>query len=156
MKKSRILTIAISTLMLILVSCGSSYNTEFAPPSQNAQLTEVFPQDIGGTKADIQPIKEVTTGIAYEANYNDLIKITVMQFKEKSEADAFFKAKVVPLFDKMTNHSRAQVNGKWYAKGSDNTGEHYAWVNQNWVLGIYAKDDAEFSKAVAAFNYISE
>ena len=156
MKKSNVFKSSAVILMLILASCGSSYNTDYTPPNEKAQLTEVFPMEIAGTKADIQPIKEVTDGIAFEANYNEAIKITVMQFKSKPESDAFFKAQVVPGFDKMTNHSRAQVNGKWYAKGSDSTGEHYAWVNNNWIFGIYAKDSKEFSKAVSAFKYISE
>ncbi|OQY03358.1 MAG: hypothetical protein B6I20_05200 [Bacteroidetes bacterium 4572_117] len=155
MKKINFITAGISIMMLILVSCGGGYNTDYAPPGEKAKLTEVFPAEIAGEKADIQKLTDVENSIAFKATYGETTIISVMQFKNKAEADAYFKAEIVPVFDEMSSHSRAQVNGKWYAKGTDDSGNHYAWANNNWIFGIYAKDKKDFSRAVDAFKYIS-
>ena len=156
MKKSILFSIGISIFMLFVTSCGGGYNTEFPPPSEKAKLDEVFPMNIEGLEADIQPIKDTEGAVSYKASYGENIIISVMQFKNKKEADEFFKSEIVPVFDKMSSHSRAQVNGKWFAKGTDGSTEHYSWVNNNWIFGMYGKDKKHFANAVKAFKYISE
>jgi len=72
-------------------------------------------------------------------------------------ADEYFEFAIVPNFDKMKNHFRGNVNGKWRANGTDEKGRKwYGWVNNNWVFLLNGSDTKYFKIAIDAFNFVEE
>jgi len=60
-------------------------------------------------------------------------------------------------FDKMKNHFRGNVNGKWTASGTDEKGRKwYGWANNNWVFLLNGTDTKYFKMAIDAFKYVEE
>ena len=151
---------AIVSLMMLIVlsSCGPDYNTDFDPPPPDAKLTDVFPEEIGGMKGIVQRADLKSTALGFSSTYGEeRIVINVIQTKSKDAADEYFKTAFVPIFDKMKNHFRGSINGKWRASGTDETGRKwYGWVNNNWVFLINGSDDKYFKMGIDAFKYIKE
>jgi hypothetical protein len=152
MKKS-IVFFPVVFVFFLITGCGSNYNTDYAPPGKKARPAEVFPTDVGGNDALIERIKN-----GYQAMYGEKdVIIRIVQLANKVEADTFFSRMIVPEFDKMPSHFRGQVNGRWYAKGSDSSGmKAYGWVNNQWVFVIKAKSEVLFDETVEKLEYISK
>ena len=92
------------------------------------------------------------------ANYGDgRITIDAIRSPNKGAADNYCKKAIVPNFDKMKNHFRGNINGKWSASGTDNNGRKwYAWVNNNWIFMISGSDKEFFKMAIDAFKFVEE
>lgn len=143
--------------MLLLVSCGSSYNTDYNPPDENASFEDVFPAEIDGMEAEVELLQDNDDAIIVQSTYDGNITITVIQFEDKANADAYFKSDIVPKFDDMNSRSSGKVNGRWFAKGKDSDGRKaYAWVNNNWIFSIAGDNENYFDEAIDAFNFISK
>lgn len=139
-----------------LSACGGGYNTNFPTPDPKKKIGESFPMTVAGEARELAPL-DVQPNVGYQATYGGgKMSVQMIQAATADAASAYFKDKIVPLFDAMGSHSRGQINGKWYAKGSDAQGEHYGWVNNNWVMVIHAKDKDHLEKLVEALPYIAK
>ncbi len=159
MIKAKLLLLSIGLLLLTgLSACGPNFNTDFEPPPPDAKLDDVFPAKINEwqrvlNRPDINPPYR-----AVVASYGDgRITINAILAPDKVAADKYFKEAIVPNFDKMKNHFRGNINGKWSASGTDDNGRKwYAWVNQSWIFMISGSDGKNFKSAIAAFKYVEE
>ena len=145
-------------LFLLLSACGPNYNTDFDPPPPNAKLDDVFPSDIAGMKREVKRMELDHPLEGYTAVY-DKGKITIdaILTPDKNAADDHFKNVIAPEYDKMKNHFRGNINGKWSASGTDNNGRKwFAWVNNRWIFQVSGVDKDNLSKAVDAFKYVAE
>ena len=142
----------------LLYSCGPDYNTDFEPPPPNAQLDDVFPNEIDGMKSSIERLKLTSPIEGFMAYYGERkITIDAILTPNKTVADDYFKEVIVPRIDEMKNHFRGKINGKWRASGTDEDGrKYYAWVNKGWIFMLSGVDNEHLSKAIDAFKYASE
>jgi len=145
------------SLVLIVTACGPDYNTNFDPPPPNANVGDVFPDNIDGMKVDIERMNLTQPLEGFSAKYgNGKITIDAILAPAKSVADDHFKDAIVPKFDEMKNHYRGQVNGKWSASGTDSDGRKwFAWVNNSWIFVMSGSDKGNLMKAIDAFNYVA-
>jgi hypothetical protein len=141
-----------------LWACSATYNTNFPPPSQEAKPEDSFPEKLGEYPRQMTQLKIAEPNVGFESSYgNGKIIIDIIHTDSNSVADDYFKNSVVPNFDAMSSHSRAQVNGQWYASGKDGNGRvWYGWVNQNWVFVVNAADQDSFDLFLKNFKYISK
>jgi hypothetical protein len=149
----------VSLITLIIVSsCSPDFNTDFEPPKSDADITDVFPDEIGGMKGVIERAKLISAVVGFSSTYGEgRIVISAIQTPSKAAADEYFEFAVVPNFDKMKNHFRGSVNGKWRASGTDEKGRKwYGWANNNWVFLLNGSDTKYFKMAIDAFNFIEE
>ena len=157
--KKRFLLTTLSLIMLVILSgCGPDFNTDFDPPKPDAELTDVFPDEIGGMIGVITRKNVKSPMVGFSSTYGEgNIVISTIQTPNKAAADDYFKSAIVPNFDKMKNHFRGNVNGKWSANGTDEKGRKwYGWVNNNWVFLLNGSDIKYFKMAIDAFNFIEE
>ena len=150
---------SVSLIILIIFSgCGADFNTDFDPPKPDAKLTDVFPNEIGGMKGVIESSNLRSTLVGFSSTYGKgRIVISTIQTPSKAVADEYFEFAIVPNFDKMKNHFRGNVNGKWRASGTDEKGRKwYGWVNNNWVFLLNGSDTKYFKMAIDAFNFVEE
>lgn len=154
MKKKYFLSL---TICLLFFSCGSSLNTNFDPPGQDAVFGEIFPEEIKGHDLQLQELKLAKPFIGYESTYSDLLKYQVIKAPDKKRADQFFEKQVVPFFDdSFSTQFSGSINGKWVARGTKKDGHKwYAWSNEDWIFLIIATNEENFNAAVDAFDYIS-
>jgi hypothetical protein len=141
------------------VACGGSYNTDFPVPNpKGANDFSMFPKEIKALKGALTQMSVQPPLFGFQTSYdNGKMNIQIVKAPNAAAADAFFKSTVVPKIDTMPSHSRAQVNGKWYAKGKEKAGRvWYGWVNQNWAFVINAADQDHFDAVVEAFGYIAK
>lgn len=155
MKKNVLL---LPILLLFLSGCGPNYNTDFEPPPPNAKLDDVFPLNIDGMKREVRRMELDHPIEGYTAVYgNNQITIDAILTPGKNDADNHFKNVIVPEYDKMKNHFRGNINGKWSASGTDQNGRKwFAWVNNRWIFQISGADKDNLTKAVDAFKYVTE
>jgi hypothetical protein len=148
---------ALFTLLLI-TACGPDYNTDFEPPPPNARLDDVFPPEIDGMKSRIERMNLEHQLEGFTAQYGDgKITIDAILAESKSNADAHFKEEIAPLFDKMKNHFRGNINGRWRASGTAENGRRcFAWANGRWIFSMSGSDREHLSKAIDAFKYVSK
>jgi len=149
----------VSLIILIIFSgCGADFNTDFDPPKPDAKLTYVFPNEIGGMKGVIESANLRSTLVGFSSTYGEgRIVISTIQTPSKAAADEYFEFAIVPNFDKMKNHFRGNVNGKWRASGTDEKGRKwYSWVNNNWVFLLNGSDTKYFKMAIDAFYFVEE
>ncbi|MHA1988986.1 MAG: hypothetical protein ACW98D_20390 [Promethearchaeota archaeon] len=139
-------------------SCGPDFNTDYEPPPPNAQLDEVFPNDIDGMKYKVERLNLNHPLEGFTSFYGDgKITIDAILAPDKKLADDHFKDVIAPRFDEMKNHFRGNINGKWNASGTDEKGRKWiAWVNNNWIFIISGIDGENLSKAMDAFKYVSK
>jgi hypothetical protein len=159
MMKRGFLLILISLIAFIVLSgCGPDFNTNFEPPKPDAKLTDVFPEEIGGMKADISRKNLKAPLVGFSSSYGDgRIVISTIQTPSKAAADEYFEFAIVPNFDKMKNHFRGNINGRWSASGTDENGRKwYGWVNNNWVFLLNGSDKQYFKMAIDAFKFVEE
>lgn len=144
--------------LFLLSSCSATYSTDFPPPDASQGVEVVFPEKLGDFSRQLQPMKVPNPLAGFEARYGDgKIVIDVIQVPTNAQADDYFKQTIVPNFDAMKNHSRAQVNGRWFASGTDSAGRiWYGWVNQNWVFVVNAVDQATFDLVPGNFKYLGK
>jgi hypothetical protein len=157
--KRRFVLASISLIALIILwGCGPDFNTDFDPPKPDAKLTDVFPEEIGGMKGDISRKNLKSPLVGFSSSYgNGRIVISTIQTPSKAAADEYFEFAIVPNFDKMKNHFRGNVNGRWSASGTDDKGRKwYGWVNNNWVFLLNGSDKQYFKMAIDAFKYVEE
>jgi len=145
-------------IILIITACGPDYNTDFDPPPQNARLDDVFPAEIDGMKSKVERMTISHPLEGFTAAYgNDKITIDAILAPNNETADSYFKETIVPRFDKMKNHSRGNINGKWSASGTDEKGRRwFGWVNNGWIFLLSGTDKEHLSRAVDSFKYISK
>lgn len=152
--------IRISFLVLVsatLFSCGGvSYNTNHLPPDPDADVSEVFPEKIADLDGEVVRMEiEEASFMGIEAIYGDgKINIEVVRIQETNLIKDYLEKYLYPRIDALPNHSRANVNGSWTGKGSDDKKQMYAWVNDEWVFAITADKDL-FDEVVDSFNFIS-
>lgn len=150
---------SILALTLICLGCGPSYNTEFDTPNESQPPQQAFPSQIDTLTPSVSAIPEVTPPqIGFQAVYgNNFMQAQIIKSPDEASANNYFKDTIVPKFDAMSNHSRAEVNGKWYASGTDSNGRiWYGWVNKNWSFVISADTQEHFDKLVEDLPYISK
>ena len=100
-------------LVALIYSCGSDFNTDYEPPLPNAQLDEVFPNEIDGMNRKIEKLNLTHPIEGFMAYYGERkITIDAILAPSKSVADDYFKEIFVPRFDAMKNHFRGKINGK--------------------------------------------
>ncbi|MFC2103597.1 hypothetical protein ACFLSS_04125 [Bacteroidota bacterium] len=145
-------------IMLSLTGCGPDFNTDFDPPPPEGKLEDIFPANIGTMPAKIARAKLKPPMIGFSAAYGDNnIVINSILLPDKAAADEYFKLAIVPNIDKMKNHFRGKINGRWRASGTDENGRKwFGWVNNNWVFLINASDKKYFKMAIDAFKYVEE
>jgi len=145
-------------LSLFLSGCGPNFNTDFEPPPPDATIDNIFPKTINDWMRKIENPKMRFPYKAAVANYGDgRITIDAIRSPNKGAADNYFKKAIVPNFDKMKNHFRGNINGKWSASGTDDKGRRwYAWVNNNWIFMISGNNKENFKMAIDAFKYVEE
>ncbi|MBT8379088.1 MAG: hypothetical protein KJN64_07650 [Ignavibacteria bacterium] len=150
-------TLLVFTLLFI-TACGPDYNTNFDPPPPDARLDDVFPKEISGMKSKIERMNLDRPLEGFTAFYGDgEITIDAILAGSKSNADAHFKEVIAPRFDKMKNHFRGNINGRWTASGTDENGRRwFAWVNNSWIFLVSGSDKENLSNAIAAFKYVSK
>ncbi len=146
------------SILLILSGCGPDFNTDFDPPKPDAKLTDVFPEEIGGMEGNISRANLQEPLVGFSSSYDDgKIVISAIQTPNKAAADEYFKSTIVPDIDKMKNNFRGNINGKWRASGTDDTGRKwYGWVNNNWVFLLNGSDKKYFKMAIDAFKFVEE
>jgi len=146
------------SLFVFIAACGPDYNTDFEPPPPNAGLDEVFPAQIDGMKAEIKRLKVRHPLEGFTSIYgDDKITIDAILSTDKQSADDFFKETIVPRFDKMKNHFRGNINGKWSASGTDEKGRKwFGWVNNRWIFLLSGSNKENLAKAIDEFKFISE
>jgi hypothetical protein len=153
-------SLAMASLMILIAlsGCGPDFNTDFEPPKPDADITDVFPDEIGGMKGVIERANLISAVVGFSSTYGEgRIVISAIQTPSKAAADEYFEFAVVPNFDKMKNHFRGSVNGTWRASGTDESGRKwYGWVNNNWVFLLNGSDTKYFKMAIDAFNFIEE
>jgi hypothetical protein len=153
-------SLAMASLMILIAlsGCGPDFNTDFEPPKPDADITEVFPDEIGGMKGVIERANLISAVVGFSSTYGEgRIVISAIQTPSKAAADEYFEFAIVPNFDKMENHFKGNVNGKWRASGTDEKGRKwYGWVNNNWVFLLNGSDTKYFKMAIDAFNFIEE
>jgi hypothetical protein len=155
----RFILVKVSLIILIILSgCSPDFNTDFDPPKPDASLTNVFPDEIGGMKGVITRKNLKSSMVGFSSTYDEgRIVISTVQTPSKAVADEYFEFAIVPNFDKMKNHFRGSVNGKWSANGTDENGRKwYGWVNNNWVFLLNGSDTKYFKMAIDAFKYVEE
>ena len=155
----RFLLTTVSLIILITLSgCSPDFNTDFDPPKPEAKITDVFPDEIGGMKGVIARKNLKSSLVGFSSTYGEgRIVISTVQTPNKTAADEYFEFAIVPNFDKMKNHFRGNVNGKWRASGTDEKGRKwYGWVNNNWVFLLNGSDIKYFKMAIDAFNFVEE
>jgi len=145
-------------VFLFLSGCGPDYNTDFEPPPPNAKLDDVFPNEIAGLKREVKRMQLEHPMEGFTSSYgNGKITIDAILTQGKSDADDYFKNSIAPGYDKMKNHFRGNINGKWSASGTDENGKKwFAWVNNRWIFQISGADKDYLMKAVDAFKYVAE
>jgi hypothetical protein len=145
-------------ILIAFYGCSPDFNTDFDPPSPDAKLTDVFPDEIGGMKGIITRAKLITAAVGFSSTYGEgKIVISAIQTASKVAADKYFELAIIPNFDKMKNHIRGNINGNWTASGTDKKGRRwYSWVNNNWVFLINGMDAKYFKMAIDAFKFIEE
>jgi hypothetical protein len=155
LKKNNVLALIV---LLFSAGCGPDYNTDFDPPPPDAKLNDVFPLEIDGMKSKIDRLNLNHPLEGFTAFYGDgKITIDAILAQTKANADAHFKEVIAPRFDKMKNHFRGNVNGKWSASGTDENGRRwFAWANNSWIFLISGSDKDHLSKAIDAFKYVSK
>lgn len=155
LKKINVLALFV---LLFITGCGPDYNTDFDPPPSDAKLNDVFPSEIDGMKSKIDRLNLNHPLEGFTAFYGDgKITIDAILAQTKANADAHFKEVIAPRFDKMKNHFRGNINGKWSASGTDENGRRwFAWANHSWIFLISGSDKDHLSKAIDAFKYVSK
>ena len=150
--------LALLSLLILVTACGPDYNTDFDPPPPNAKLDDVFPNEINGMKSTIERLTLNHPLEGFTAFYGDgKITIDAIFAQTKADADAHFKEVIAPRFDKMKNHFRGNINGKWSASGTDEKGRRwFAWANNSWIFLLSGSDKEHLSKAIDAFKYVSK
>jgi hypothetical protein len=145
-------------ILIILSGCSPDFNTDFDPPKPEAKLTDIFPDEIDGMKGVITRKNLKSSMVGFSSTYGEgKIVISTIQTPSKAVADEYFEFAIVPNFDKMKNHFRGNVNGKWRANGTDEEGRKwYGWVNNNWVFLLNGSDTKYFKKAIDAFSFVEE
>ncbi len=145
-------------ILLILSGCGPDFNTDFDPPTPDAEITDVFPDEIGGMKGVITRKNLESPMVGFSSTYGEgRIVISTIRTPSNAAADEYFEFAIVPNFDKMKNHFSGSVNGKWRASGTDENGRKwYSWVNNNWVFLLNGSDTKYFKMAIDAFNFVEE
>ena len=145
-------------ILIILSGCNADFNTDFDPPKPDANLTYVFPEEIGGMKGVIESANLRSTLVGFSSTYGEgRIVISTIQTPSKAVADEYFEFAIVPNFDKMKNHFRGNVNGKGRASGTDEKGRKwFGWVNNNWVFLLNGSDTKYFKMAIDAFSFVEE
>ena len=145
-------------VLLLITACGPDYNTDFDPPPPKARLDDVFPSEIDGMKSNIERLNLNHPLEGFTASYGEgKITIDAILAQTKANADAHFKEVIAPRFDKMKNHFRGNINGKWSASGTDEKGRKwFAWANDSWIFLLSGSDKGYLSKAIDAFKYISK
>ena len=83
------------------------------------------------------------------------IVISAYQSPSPAVANAYFKEEIVPVFDDMSSHSRGNINGRWYASGTEGNKKAYGWVNTNWIFIITADSEENFNAAIENFKFIT-
>jgi len=157
--RSRFLSATVSLIILIaLCGCGPDFNTDFDPPIPSAKLTDVFPDEIGGMKGVVERANTISAVVGFSSTYGEgHIVISAIQTQNNAAANEYFERAIVPNFDKMKNHFRGSINGKWRASGTDEKGRKwYGWVNDNWVFLLNGSDKKYFKMAIDAFKFIEE
>lgn len=158
MRKKQIL-IAIGIFAILYLSgCGPDFNTDFDPPPVDGTLEDIFPAEIGEMEVVLKRAKLNPPMVGFTGTYGDKrIVINSIKLPDKNAADEYFELAIVPNFDKMKNHFRGKINGKWSASGTDETKRKwFGWVNNNWVFLINASDSKFFKMAIDAFKYVEE
>lgn len=145
-------------LVLLLFSCGSKYNMDYAVPAENASLDDVFPASIAGMDNVIFDLDLPSDLIGFQAEYGESspLVIGVIQAENEARASSAFENQIVPLIDEMPTNSRGNINGRWKATGKDSQGRKWvAWSNLNWIFFIHCADEAVFDQAIDDFAFIS-
>lgn len=143
---------------MFITGCGPDFNTDFDPPPAEGSIGDIFPAKIGTMPAKITRAKLKTPLEGFSAVYGDnKIVISSIRLPDKSAADEYFKIAIAPNFDKMKNHFRGKINGRWRASGTEESGRKwFGWVNDNWVFLINGLDKEYFKMAIDAFKFIEE
>ncbi|MDP4997079.1 MAG: hypothetical protein NWQ16_12740 [Akkermansiaceae bacterium] len=154
-----VIKLAVSTIAAtLLASCGDGgYETGFSPPTGDEKYSEIFPDQVSGTPADIQLLE--LDGKLYKgavATYGTGVSVTALLCKDQDALDDYVKTTGVPKLENYNNRSSAKVNGVWRFRGNGSTGRIYGWQNGAWVFSIEATDDTLFDEAVSKFPYISK
>jgi len=155
----RFLLAAVSLIILVILSgCSPDFNTDFDPPRPEAKITDVFPNKIGEMQGVITRKSLKLPMVGFSSTYGEgRIVLSVIRTPSNAAADEYFEFAIVPNFDKMKNHFRGNVNGKWSANGTDEKGRKwYGWVNNNWVFLLSGSDTKYFKMAINAFAYVEE
>lgn len=155
----RFLLAAVSLIILIILSgCSPDFNTDFDSPRPEAKITDVFPDEIGEMQGVITRKNLKLPMVGFSSTYGEgRIVVSVIRTPSNAAAAEYFEFAIVPNFDKMKNHFRGNVNGKWSANGTDEKGRKwYGWVNDNWVFLLNGSDTKYFKMAIDAFEYVEE
>lgn len=145
-------------LCVILTSCGTSYDTDFPPPDTNKTPAESFPSKIGDLTANVTSMNLDEPQIGFQCTYGgQIMTVQIVNTVTDDSANDYFKSTVLPQFEKMKTRTSAQVNGKWFASGTDPSGRiWYGWANGEWVYLITADSETNFKTLVDALPYIQE
>ncbi|MEP2777382.1 MAG: hypothetical protein ABJQ29_00900 [Luteolibacter sp.] len=141
-----------------LASCGDGgYETGFSPPTGDEKYSEIFPDQVGGASAEIQPLdldNQLYKGAI--ASYGTGVSVIALLCKDQDALDDYVKTTGVPKLEDYNSRSSAKVNGVWRFRGNGSKGRTYGWQNGAWVFVIAATDDTLFDEAVSKFPYISK
>jgi hypothetical protein len=143
---------------VFLASCGDGgYNTEFAPPAGDEKYGDIFPKEVGGVAAKIEPLS--LDAARYEgaiASYGTGARVVIVQTKDEAALDEYVKGTAVPKLESYGSRSSGKMNGVWKFRGSGDKGRLYGWQNGSWVFAVEASNDTLFDEAVSKFPYISK
>jgi len=158
MKKAHFLLALGFFTIIFIAGCGPDFKTDFDPPPPDGKLEDIFPATIGEMPVNLSRAKLQPPLMGFSGIYGDNnVVINSIRLPDKTSADDYFKRAIVPNFDKMKNHFRGQINGRWRASGTDESDRRwFGWVNNNWIFLINASDKNYFKMAINAFKYIEE
>jgi hypothetical protein len=144
--------------ILLLSACGSSYNTQFPPPTGEEKYSEIVPAEIGGEAVRSEKL-EREAGVYHGSRFafGEKASIVMVQCSNQKAIDTYFKGTVVPQLEEgFGSKVSGKFNGVWSARASGSSGRIQAWQNDAYVFVIEAGTDELFEEIVEKFPYIAK
>ena len=159
MKPRNFFPIVIIFSLLFIFSCGeSSYNTDYPSPTDDLDVDDVFPAKIFDLDREVVSLMKINEKDfrGTRATYGEAedIVIEIINIRNEADYNTYIDKYLIPEIDKLSTHSRKNINGNWSGSGNDDLYKLYAWTHDNVIFKIKAKTEL-FEAAITEFNYIS-
>ena len=154
-------TLSVCLLLFItgLVAGCVNYNFDFPPPAADADITTLFPKDIGGQQAQVSCDTPQRCTAAYGKN-----RIIIQRFENQREMKAAMKGRGkfgvnTNLFTTGTvnSYSVNRMGGRVKATFKTSVGEYgILWTSKLYMFVIMAESSEKRDEFVDAFPYVAK